>query len=135
MDVTAIRDALAARVAAVIPRTHATVPDSVNPPAAVLMPVPGVFSTDVSMDGAQDLSFVVLVLVQKVSDRSSQDALADYLSTGADDVRAVIDSGATADWDYAVTSQARNFGEFAWGAGETAQRYLGFEIPVMVAVS
>jgi hypothetical protein len=87
------------------------------------------------MDGARDLSFVLLVLVQKVIDRTSQDALDGHLSTGAEDIRAAVDAGTTADWDFAITLSARNYGEFVWGSGEGAQRYLGFEIPVTVGVS
>jgi hypothetical protein len=133
VDVTAIRERLATRAATVIPRSHATLPDTINPPAAVVMPAPGVFIVDTTMDGARDLSFVLLVLVQKVIDRTSQDALDDYLS--ADDIRAALDAGTTADWDFAITLSARNYGEFVWGSGEGAQRYLGFEIPVTVGVS
>jgi len=133
-DVKAIRDALKTRLAAVAGlRTFDTVPDSFSPPAAIVSPVPGTFGADVTMDGSQDLEFVVLVLVQKVSDRASQDALDTYLSTGAANVRAAIDCGPTANWHYAQTTQARNYGEMEWGTGDAAQRYLGFEIPVLVA--
>lgn len=133
-DVKAIRDALKTRLSAVTGlRAHDTLPDQVNPPAAIVTPAPGIFEETVTLDGAQDLAFIVLVLVQKVVDRASQDALDTYLSSGASDIRAAIDAGKTADWDFAVTSQARNYGEFVWGTGENAMRYLGFEIPVMVA--
>jgi hypothetical protein len=133
VDVTAIRERLATRAATVIPRSHAIAPDTINPPAAVVLPGPGVFIVDATMDGARDLSFVLLVLVQKVIDRTSQDALDGYLSS--DDIRAALDAGTTADWDFAITLSARNYGEFVWGSGEGAQRYLGFEIPVTVGVS
>jgi hypothetical protein len=133
-DVKAIRDRLKTRLATVSGlRTYDTVPDSLVAPAAIVSPMPDLFASDTTMDGSQDFQFVVVVLVQKVSDRGSQDALDTYLSTGAAEIRAALDSGATADWHYAQSTQARNYGEITWGAGDAAQRYLGFEIPVTVA--
>lgn len=133
-DVKAIRDRLKSRLSAVSGlRTFDIVPDQLEPPAAFVAPAPGVFASDVTFDDEQDFLFVVTVLVAKVVDRVSQDALDVYLSGGAADIATAIDSGSTADWDYAVTAQARNYGEYVYGEGVAAQRYLGFEIPVMVA--
>jgi hypothetical protein len=134
-DVKAIRDALKTRLDAVAGlRTFDTLPDSFTPPAAIVMPASDTFITDATFDGGEDLQFVVLVLVQKVSDRGSQDALDTYLSSGSADIRAAIDSAtATPYWHFAQTSQVRNYGLIEWGTGEAAQRYLGFEVPVTVA--
>lgn len=135
-DIKAIRDALKTRLATVSGlRPYDIVPDTVALPAAVVMPNPGEFSNDVTMDGCIDLEFVVLVLVQSISDRSSQDALDTYASsaTAASDIAAAIDSGSTTDWDYAITGPFRNYGEVTWGDPPTGQKYLGFEIPVSVA--
>lgn len=134
-DIKAIRDRLKTRLAAVSGlRAYDIVPDTVALPAAVVMPS-GEFSNDVTMDGCLDLEFVVLVLVQSISDRSSQDALDTYASSAvaATDIAAAIDSGSTADWDYAITGPFRNYGETTWGDSATGQKYLGFEIPVSVA--
>jgi hypothetical protein len=133
-DIKAIRDRLKSRLATVTGlRTYDVVPDTLTPPAAIVAPMSAGLATVATMDGSLDLEFVVLVLVQKVSDRGSQDALDTYLSTGASEIRAAVDSGSTADWHYAVTGQIRNYGEFDWGTGDAAVRYLGFEIPVTVA--
>lgn len=133
-DIKAIRDGLKTRLATVSGlRTFDIVPDTFTPPAAMVAPATGALATVATMDGALDLEFVVLVLVQAVSDRGSQDALDTYLSTGASEIRAAIESGSNTVWSFVQTGQIRNYGEFVWGSGEAAQRYLGFEIPVLVA--
>jgi hypothetical protein len=102
-------------------------------PCAIVSPAPGAFLAEVTFDGVEDLQLVVTVLLQKVVDTVGQ---ADtFLSEGSPNLANVIDSGATADWDYAVAQPARGYGQYVWGAGENATSYLGFEIPVTVGVS
>lgn len=135
-DLPTIRTALAARTETVDGiRGYAEMPDSPIVPCAIISPAPGVFLDDVSFDGAEDLRLVALVLVQKVAPDTTQDNLDAYASEGASDLRAAIDAGATADWDYAVTDGPRGYGQYTFGTGEAAQVYLGFEIPVLVGVS
>lgn len=136
-DIGAIRTAIQTRLKTVSPRLtcYRTMPPSPILPAAIVAPATGPFLAEVTMDGAEDLDLVVLVLVQKVLEDDAQDALDVYLSGGAANIADAIDSGSTADWDYAMCEPARGYGQYVFGDGEQAQRYLGFEIPVEVGVS
>lgn len=136
MDVKAIRDALKARLDTIDGLLgYDTVEDAVNLPAGIVAPASGEHADVVTFDGAQDLEYVVTVLVSKVVPGAAQDALDTYLSAGASNIRAVLDNGAGTYWDYTVTGAARSYGEYVYGAAPAEQRYLGFEIPVTVAVS
>lgn len=138
MDLTAIRARLATGLTTLTPSmVYQAIP--ANPPvvpaggaAFVISPAPGQFADVVTMDGAEDLDLVVTVLVQRVSDVISTPQIDSHLAGPA---AAAIDSGPTADWDYAVSSPARGYGTYAWGEGEGTAVYLGFEIPVHVGVS
>lgn len=134
--VSTIRDALKTRLATVS-GVHAydTMPPEPLLPAAIVTPAPGAFLTEVTQDGCEDLDLLVLVLVKKVIDDVAQDALDGYLSEGSSNLANALDSAATSDWDYVVAGAARGYGEYVFGEGEQALRYLGYEIPVTVGVS
>jgi hypothetical protein len=136
-SLSSIRDRLATLASAADSRltTYETVEPQVVVPALIFMPAPGNFLTEVTVDGAEDLQMVALVLVSKVTDDLAQQALDTYASEGSANLANAMDSGSTADWDYAVSQPARGYGEYVFGEGEQAQRYLGFEIPVTVGVS
>lgn len=141
-DVKAIRNRMKTRLEAVGNVANLgqlfvydTMPSTPTVPCAIITPPPGVFLTEVTFDGVEDLSLVVLVLVTKVVDSVAQDNLDTYLSEGAPNLADAIDSGATVDWDYAMSGPIRGYGQYTFGTGEAAQPYLGFEIPVMVGVS
>lgn len=135
-DLPTIRTAIALRAEAVDGiRGYPEMPDSPVVPCAIISPAPGVFLDDVSLDGAEDLNLIALVLVAKVAPDTTQDNLDAYASEGASDIRAAIDSGATADWDFVVTEGARGYGNYTFGTGDGAQVFLGFEVPIAVGVS
>jgi hypothetical protein len=136
MDLGAIRDRVKTRIDASVTGLvgYDTVPTQVIVPCYIVMPAPGEFYREVSMDGCADVDLVVLVLVRKVVEDVAQDAADDYLSDGAD-IAGAIESSSTDDWDYAICSAARGYGQYVFGAGDQAQPYLGFEIPVTVGVS
>jgi hypothetical protein len=114
---------------------YTTVPSQVAAlPAYIVMPSPGEFVTEVTQDGCEDLDLVVLVLVKDVVDDIAQDAVDDYLSESTN-IQNAIESGSTADWDYAIASSARGYGQYTFGTGDQAQVYLGYEIPVTIGVS
>lgn len=116
---------------------HATMPTQPPStlPCAIIAPATGPFLSEVTMDGAEDLDLVVIVLLQKVSDVASQGGADGYLSEGSGNLADAIDAGSSADWDFCQTEPARNYGGFTFGSGEGAVPYLGYEIPVTVGVS
>lgn len=136
-DLDAIRDRLKTRLDTVSGlHAHRTMPEQVPLfPAAVVFVPPGEFVTEVTMDGAEDVRLVVLVLVKKVVADEAQGDLDAFASAGSLNVSDAIDSGSTADWDYAVCGAARDYGDYVFGAGEQAQSYLGYQITVTIGVS
>ena len=134
-DVKAIRDRLKSALQSTTFFAYDTMPAIPMVPYAIVTPAPGVFLTEVTLDAAEDLELVVTVLVQKVVDGVAQDNADTLLSEGSPNLANLIDSGSTADWDYAVAMPARGYGQYVFGEGEGAQKYLGFEIPVRVGVS
>lgn len=136
-DVKAIRDRLRDQVKGIVTgiNIYDIMPSSPVCPALIFSPAPGLFLTEVSMDGVEDLQLVATVLVSKTVDENAQNLLDAYASEGASNLANAIDAGSTTDWDYAVSLPARNYGRFVFGDGEAAQSFLGFEIPVLVGVS
>lgn len=135
-NVVAVRDRLKSRLQTVSGlMVYDFMPASPVVPCAIVSPQPGVFLTEVSMDGVEDLAMVVTVLVSKTVDENAQNALDTYVSAGASNLADAIDSGSTSDWDFAMSGPIRNYGRFVFGDGEAAQSFLGFEIPVEVGVS
>jgi hypothetical protein len=136
MDLGNIRARIKTRIDASVTGLtgYEKVAGQIVPPCYVVMPAPGQFLDEVTQDGCEDLDLVVLVLVSDVVDDIAQDALDDYLSESTN-IQNAIESGSTADWDYAIASSARGYGQYTFGAGDQAQVYLGYEIPVQIGVS
>jgi hypothetical protein len=137
-DVKAIRDRFVTRIKASVTGINVMDYMPVNPilPAALVAPAPGTFLTEVTNDGCEDLEFVVTVLVSRTVEENAQNRLDEYLAEGASQNLAnAVESGSTADWDYAIVGAIRNYGAFVFGSGEQAEMFLGFEMPVTVGVS
>lgn len=133
-NVATIRAAIRTRMQTVTGlNTYDTVPSQPVVPCAFVVPATGSFLDEVTFGGAEDLSLVVTVLVQKVVDGVAQGAVDAYLSESLN-IADAIDAGKTSDWDFVQTGAARAWGQYVFGDGEGAMRYLGYEIPVMVAV-
>ena len=135
-DIKAIRDKMKTNLQTVSGLfAYDTMPSMPVVPCAIVAPAEGMVVEQVSLDGCEDLEFVVTVLVQKVVDGASQDNVDTYLSEGTSSVVTALNSGKVTEWDYAIALSARDYGVYTFGDGENAQRFLGFEIPVQVAVS
>jgi hypothetical protein len=135
-DVKAIRDRLKTLLQTVSGLfVYDTMPRVPVTPCAIVVPAPGLFIDRATLDGAEDLEFVIVVALQQVVDGAAQDNTDTYLSEGSSSIVAALNSGSTTDWDYTVALNARNYGEVVFGEGEGALRFLGFEVPVQVAVS
>jgi hypothetical protein len=77
-------------------RTSATVPDSVNPPIAVVMPTSITYDTAFARTGGDEYEFIVLVIVGRVDERTAQNRLDAYCSgTGASSIKRAIESDKT----------------------------------------
>jgi hypothetical protein len=77
-------------------RTSATVPDSINPPIAVVMPNTITYDTSFARTGGDEYEFLVMVIVGRVDERTAQNRLDGYCSgTGASSVKAAIESDKT----------------------------------------
>ena len=77
-------------------RTSATVPDSINPPIAVVMPNTINYDTAFARTGGDEYEFLVMVIVGRVDERTAQNRLDGYCSgTGASSVKAAIESDKT----------------------------------------
>lgn len=77
-------------------RTSATVPDSVNPPIAVVMPNSINYDTSFARTGGDDHEFIVLVIVGRVEERTAQNTLDAFCSgTGASSIKTAIESDKT----------------------------------------
>lgn len=137
-DIKAIRDRVVSRIKAAVTGINAMEYMPVNPilPAAIVAPPAGVFLTEVTNDGCEDMELVVIVLVSNTVEENAQNRLDEYLSEGASqNIANAIESGSTSDWDYAIVGAIRNYGSFVFGAGDQAQTFLGFELPVQIGVS
>lgn len=75
-------------------RVHAYPPSTLTPPAAVVA-YPDDYTFDATYGRGMDrMTLPVVVMVGKVSDRSSRDRLTDYLDgAGAASVKAVVEAG------------------------------------------
>lgn len=77
-------------------RTSATIPDSINPPIAVVMPNTITYDTAFARSGGDEYEFLVMVIVGRVDERTAQNRLDGYCSgTGASSVKAAIESDKT----------------------------------------
>jgi hypothetical protein len=92
-----LRTGIAANLATVAGlRTSATVPDSINPPIAVVMPNSVTYDTAFARSGGDEYEFLVMVIVGRVDERTAQNKLDDYCSgTGANSIKAAIERDKT----------------------------------------
>ncbi len=115
-------------------RAHDTIPELVNPPAAVVGP-PDSIIYDMTFGGvSMRWTLVVRVYVAKVSERTAQDKLDGYIApTGSGSIKAVIESDKTLSGavDTCRVTECRNYGVFRVGDID----YLGAEWVVDVITS
>lgn len=93
---TDIRSGLATRLATISGlRTAATIPDQVNPPIAIVIPERLTYD-DAYGKGLVTYSFLVQVIVGKVSERTSQNKIDGFINpTGATSIKAAIEGDKT----------------------------------------
>lgn len=92
-SISDLRTGIAANLAT-IPglRTSATVPDSVNPPIAVVMPNSINYDTAFARTGGDEYEFIVMAIVGRVEERTAQNRLDAYCSgTGTESIKAAIE--------------------------------------------
>jgi hypothetical protein len=96
-SISELRTGLATNLATISGlRTSATVPDSINPPIAVVMPSSINYDTAFARTGGDEFEFIVLVIVGRVDERSAQNRLDAYCSgTGASSIKTAIERDKT----------------------------------------
>lgn len=95
MSITAIRDGIATNLATISGlRTSADVPDNPTPPQAIVQ-LQSVDYDGAFQGGLTTYSFTVTVLVGRAAERSAQNKLNAYASTGAGGIKAAIESDKT----------------------------------------
>jgi hypothetical protein len=96
-SISDLRNGIAANLATVAGlRTSATVPDSINPPIAVVMPSTITYDTAFARSGGDEYEFLVMVIVGRVDERSAQNNLDGYCSgTGSTSIKAAIERDKT----------------------------------------
>lgn len=95
MNLADVMDELAARIDTITGlRVYAYPPDTVQPPAAVV-DLPESYTFDATFGrGTDTMTIPVTVLVGKVSDRVSRDAIAPYFDgSGAKSIKQVVEAG------------------------------------------
>jgi hypothetical protein len=92
-EMSAIRTALANKIGTISGlRTAATVPDQVNPPIAVIIPERVTYD-EAYARGLVVYTFIVQVVVGKVSERSAQNRLDGFVNpTGTTSIKAAIEA-------------------------------------------
>lgn len=98
--------------------------------AVIFEPAPN-YAETVTFDGAEDVRLNVKVLTVRASERVAVGRLHEFL----DRLRVALTTGSTATWDFTDPDPPTNFGEYLFGSGENATSYLGFTMPLLVAVS
>lgn len=131
MTVSAIRSGLATRLGTISGlRTSATVPESPDPPVAIVIPGSITFDTTF-VRGMDEYEFTVLLLVGRVDSRTAQNSMDGYCNpSGATSIKAAIEGDKTlggAAFDCRVTSM-RNYQQTL--VGDTS--YLSAEFVVQV---
>lgn len=95
MSITSIRDGIATNLATISGlRTSADIPDNPNPPQAIVQ-LQSVDYDGAFQGGLTTYSFIVTVLVGRAAERSAQNKLNAYASTGAGGIKAAIESDKT----------------------------------------
>jgi len=131
-DLTAICNGLAAAVG-LVPglRVSPTFVAQVNPPAAIIMPQPGLGVKFDTIDGGVSYPLRVVLLVSYTEDASSVALMNGYLaSTGPSSVLAAIKANPrlAGVYDYANVESVRGYGLREWAG----QQYLGADVVVNV---
>jgi len=116
--VSELRDGLKANLATIAGlRTTDTVPDNPNPPMAIVLPQ-SVQYDNAFQRGMTTYTFSVVVIVNRVSERTGQNSLDAWVSsTGASSVKLAIESDKTLNgkaFDVRVTD-VRNYGDITIG--------------------
>ena len=141
-SLTAIRAALAARLATITLaggtnlRTSSTMTGQISPPQAVILPGRGTFiSYDVTEEAnVADITLEVVLLVSYADERAAQLLEDGFLApSGSLSVRAAVaaDPRLASTCDYAVVTQASNYGLLNWGDTQ----YLAARLEVTVGIS
>lgn len=141
-SLSSVRANLAARLATIaLPaggtlRASADMTGQISPPQAVILPARGPFiSYDVTVEPAvADITLEVVLLVSYADERASQLLEDGFLSpSGAQSVRAAVaaDPRLAGACDYAVVTQASDYGLLDWGGTQ----YLAARLAVTVGVS
>jgi hypothetical protein len=117
--VSELRTGIANNLAAITGlRTTATVPDTINPPIAVVMPNTITYDTAFARSGGDEYEFLVMVIVGRVEERTAQNRLDAYCSgSGAESVKTAIERDKTLGgkaFDCRVTS-LRNYQQLTVG--------------------
>jgi len=91
-----LRSALATRLATVSGlRTSATLPDQPTPPQAVVYPERVIYDTAMGR-GSDEYTFVVIVIVGRIAERSAQTSLDAYCNpSGSTSIKAAIEGDQT----------------------------------------
>jgi len=130
MSIELLRAGIAANISNIAGlRTSVDIPDNPNPPIAVIG-ISNVLYDQAFQRGLTEYNFVVTVIASRASDRHAQRRLDDYTSTGANSIKAAIESDKTLNgsaFDVRVT-QMSNIG--AVSLGETS--YLAADFAVQV---
>lgn len=116
--VSELRDGLKANLATITGlRTADTVPDNPNPPIAIVLPQ-SVQYDNAFQHGMNTYTFSILVVVNRVSERTAQNSLDAYVSgTGSKSVKLAVESDKTLNgkaFDVRVTD-LRNYGDITIG--------------------
>lgn len=129
---TGIRTGLATRLATITGlRTHATLPDQVNPPCALVQP-DGIDFDATMGRGLDKYRLTVRLLVARASERAAQGALDAYLApTGAGSVKAAIEGDITLGGIVDATRVTRATGYGVYEVGGVP--YLGCDFAIEVA--
>ena len=116
--VSELRDGLKANLATITGlRTADTAPDNPNPPIAIVLPQ-SVQYDNAFQHGMNTYTFSILVVVNRVSERTAQNSLDAYVSgTGSKSVKLAVESDKTLNgkaFDVRVTD-LRNYGDITIG--------------------
>jgi hypothetical protein len=117
-SVSELRDGLKANLATISGlRTADTVPDNPSPPIAIVLPQ-SVSYDDTFQRGMNTYTFSVLVIVNRVSERTAQNSLDAYISgTGSSSIKRAVEVDKTLNgkaFDVRV-SELRNYGDITIG--------------------
>lgn len=131
-SLTTIREAMQARLQTISGlRVHAIVPDSIETPAAIVVPAPGTFINFDTSFGTDDVFLTIQLIVSRSSDRAGQELLDSFLAgSGNTSIRTAVNGSLGGSAHFATVTDARNYGPVKFNEIE----YYGCEIFVTVGV-